>query len=387
MKNAPQFYRTVQKIFNISIFGIVLVIIFILSYCIYCYDLFRYGISETPGLAALLVLNIILACLIVLKAVLSRKWIFGREDASAAKLKREVALDDLTSVYNRRALMKYVHKIEPESDYTVLLMNVDKFKDINEVYGYDFGDHVLQVIADELVNYMKAFQGFVARYGSDEFLIIFRGVKLSESSDAITHMRDIIHEPIKIGLASIIPTVCIGAAYSDGFSPAEEVVSRAEIAERAAKRIGRKSFVIFSEEMQKQVEEASDIRQKIKEAIADDGFYMLYQPKVRVRDQKVVGYEALVRMKKYSISPALFIPIAEENGWLREIGRITTEKTIQQIAYWRSQYPDYDLPVSINFSSIQIRDGGYLYFFLDTLAKYGVPANLVEIEITERIML
>ena len=353
------------------------------------------SVADSPVLTALITLFVLLAIFIVVHVSLSWSG-SGKEKAESTEnmdarsrkdLQNQADRDDLTNVYNRRALMEYLNTIDPSSEYTVLLMNVDKFKDINEVYGYDFGDHVLQVIANELMNYMKDYNGFVARYGSDEFLIIFMGMKLSEGSELISHMRDIIHEPIRIGLASIIPTVCIGCAYSDGTSSAKEIVNRAEIAERDAKRLGRKSFVFFSKEMQSVVERTTDIKSKIQEAIQEDGFYMVYQPKVRADNKELTGYEALVRMKKYQISPAEFIPIAEENGWLRQIGRITTEKTIQQIAEWRKQDPAYDLPVSINFSSVQIRDEGYFYFVLDCLSKYQVPAGLLEIELTERVML
>lgn len=388
MKDAPKSGKTPLKILHYSALTIALLITALLILILVLPDREAIrGIRRAPALQLLAVLDILLAGLIILTAVLSRGRAHEGEDHSAEDLKKIVNRDDLTNVYNRRALMKYLATIDPGSEYTVLLMNVDKFKDINEIYGYHFGDHVLQVIAKELVNYMKAYEGFVARYGSDEFLIIFRGVKLSEDSDAITHMRDIIHEPIRIGLANVIPTVCIGAAYSDGSSSAAEIVNHAEIAERAAKRRGRKSFMMFSGEMQNQMAENLDVKRKIRDAIANDGFYMVYQPQVRASDKKLVGYEGLIRMKKYSILPDVFIPIAEENGWLREIGRITTEKMIAQIAEWRRIDPDYHLPVSINFSSIQIRDTDYFYFLLDTLVRYEVPSNLVEIEITERIML
>lgn len=294
--------------------------------------------------------------------------------------------DDLTNLYNRRAAISYLQSIPADSEFTILLMNVDRFKDINEVYGHEFGDHVLRVISSELLNYMKAYNGFVGRYGSDEFLIVFRGVCLNENSDAVQHMRDIIHEPIKIGLANIIPTVCIGAACSDGKTDAESVANYAEIAVREAKNRGRKSFTMFSSDLQEKINKDMDIKVRIQQAIRNDGFYMVYQPKVSAKTREVTGYEALVRMKDSAISPAVFIPIAEENGWLREIGRLTTQKAIEQIAKWREE-GTFEKPVSINFSGVQIRDEGYFYFILDTLAKNRVPSRLVEIEFTEGIML
>lgn len=347
-------------------------------------------IRNTPALHAMTIITLILFVLLIITTILEiyyvarlRKSLLASEEYYREEAKR----DDLTGLFNRRAASEYIRSIPEGAEFTAIIMNVDKFKDINEIYGHDFGDHVLQVIARELLNYMKAYNGYVARFGSDEFLIIFRERRLSENSDEITHMRDIIHEPIKIGLANIIPTVCIGAAQSDGRSKPEQIVEHAEIAEHDSKQHGRKSFTMFSENLQDKIQKSMDVKVKIRDAIQNDGLYMVFQPKVDAQTRETVGYEALVRMRDHNISPAEFIPVAEENGWLREIGRITTQKTIEQIAAWRKQDPSYNLPVSINFSSVQIRDAGYFYFLLDMLTKYQVPSYLVEIEITERVML
>ena len=113
---------------------------------------------------------------------------------------------------------------------------------------------------------------------------------------------------------------------------------------------------------------------------------MLYQPKIDAVTKKVNGYEALVRMKEPGIYPGQFIPVAEQNGWIWKIGRITTELVIKQLAAWRDE--GYELhPVSVNFSSNQINDLGYLKMVEDLLEKYDIPAKYLEIEITEGLFL
>lgn len=138
--------------------------------------------------------------------------------------------------------------------------------------------------------------------------------------------------------------------------------------------------------MRREMEDEVNVKLKVRDAMNNDGFYMVYQPKVSVDTLEVIGYEALVRMKDSNISPAVFIPIALENGWLREIGRITAEKTIAELGSWQTKGFDVK-PVSINFSSVQVLDDGYFDFLMDTLRKYDVSPDLIQIEITEQVMM
>ena len=116
--------------------------------------------------------------------------------------------------------------------------------------------------------------------------------------------------------------------------------------------------------------------------LENDGFFMLYQPQVDVMSRRLVGFEALARAKRRDLPPGKFIPIAEKNGLIWKIGRVTTELVVRQIAAWRDAGKAL-YPVSINFSSMQLSDEGYLSFLKALLERYRVPAGLVEIEITE----
>lgn len=294
--------------------------------------------------------------------------------------------DDLTGLYRRHAAIEHMSKIPVDTTYTVLMLDVDEFKEINDVYGHAFGDRVLIDMANKIQAYAQGKKYFLSRYGSDEFLIVVFGQHVGEHSTFLNNLRTLIHEPIEIGLANIVPTVSIGIAYSDGVSSPQEILKHVDIALNESKKHGRKSVTVFTSEMEEQMSKMYDIKNKVYDATTHDGLYMVYQPKVRASDEKLVGFEALVRMKDCSLSPAVFIPIAEENGWLRQIGRITTEKVISQLAKWRDEGHTL-YPVSINYSTVQVRDADYLGFLLKKLNDYQIPARYIEIEITESIFL
>ena len=113
---------------------------------------------------------------------------------------------------------------------------------------------------------------------------------------------------------------------------------------------------------------------------------MVYQPKVEAGSKKVVGYEALVRMKDKSYGPATFVPIIEKNGWIPKLGRLTTKLVVEQLYKWRQEGYEI-LPVSINFSSKQVNDVGYVGYLNGLLREYGIPSKYVQIEITESLFM
>jgi diguanylate cyclase (GGDEF)-like protein len=296
--------------------------------------------------------------------------------------------DDLTGLYRRHAALEHLSRLDPKDTFSVIMMDVDQFKEINDVYGHDFGDKVLVDMAGKIKSYTTATDEhtLISRYGSDEFVIAVLGKHIDPDGEWLNNLRELIHRPLKIGLANIVPTVSIGIAYSDGKADIKEVLIHADIAVAESKRRGRKTVTLLSQEMEEKVEETHEIKKRVYNAINNDELYMVYQPKVDAKTCTVKGYEALVRMKDSSLSPAVFIPIAEENGWLRQIGRMTTEKTIKQIAEWRdSGHKIY--PVSVNYSAVQIRDTGYLDFVLEKLNEYHLESKYFEIEITEGILI
>jgi EAL domain-containing protein (putative c-di-GMP-specific phosphodiesterase class I) len=192
--------------------------------------------------------------------------------------------------------------------------------------------------------------------------------------------------PTPLGGEWISATVSIGISNSDGVTPVKEHIACAENAMYIAKSKGKNSVIEYSAEQKAKQKEENDIKAKVLYALENDGFFMVYQPQVDAATRSVNGYEALVRMKTPGVYPGQFIPIAEKNGWIWRIGRITTELVVKQLAEWiKKGYTPH--PVSINFSSNQLSDETYVDFLEDLLKTYNIPSSLVEIEITEGLFL
>ena len=210
--------------------------------------------------------------------------------------------------------------------------------------------------------------------------------QLTEDHPKINIIREEFDKPFVHDSIALKLTICMGVCNSDGRMSVEERVNFAEEAVCEAKKQGMDKIFFYSDEMLKKEIEEKRISTKIIEAFENDGFYMVYQPKVDVKELALSGYEALIRMKEAGIGPAKFIPIAEKKGWIWKIGRISTEMVIRQLASWRDEGHELH-PISINYSSNQLSDEGYVEFLKKLLEKYDIESKYVEIEITESVLL
>ena len=295
--------------------------------------------------------------------------------------------DEVLDIYNRRTALEILTRDFSEKDvYAVCVIDLDGFKELNENYGHQVADSVLQYLVAEFKMLEKEYGWLLARFGGDEFLIVIRNEHLSVSDNITKKILDVIRTPIPLGDESIGVTASMGVSNSDGITYPVQNVINAEVAMYEAKDRGKNGVFVYGEEMKERMRQELHIKEKLLEAFDNDGFYMLYQPKIDSKTKKISGFEALVRMKTPGIFPGQFIPVAERSGWIWRIGRITTELVIKQLAEWKAQ--GYELhPVSVNFSSNQLNDYGYITFVEELLEKYDVPPNLLEIEITEGLFL
>ena len=297
--------------------------------------------------------------------------------------------DDLLDVFNRRYAMEFLAEAERSGYWhfeSCAMFDIDGFKSINATYGHEIGDEVLKYVAMKLKVLALEKRWLLTRYGGDQFLIIFDEMIDDENHRNLKTLQDVFKEPFRFGSVELQLSVCMGVTNSDGVLSVEEHADNAEEAMREAKTLGRGKILFYSGKMKEKGNEEKEVRMRLMEAMANDGFYMVYQPKVDVNSIKLCGYEALVRMKDSKFLPGQFIPIAEKNGWIWRIGRITTEKVVKQLAEWRDQgFTLY--PVSINYSSNQLSDDGYVNYLGELLKKYNVDPKYVEIEITESFLM
>ncbi|WP_081675833.1 GGDEF domain-containing phosphodiesterase [Butyrivibrio sp. AC2005] len=308
-------------------------------------------------------------------------------EKSQEKLKYQAEHDDFLDILNRRSAVNYLREnLTIKHVYSMLMIDIDNFKDVNETYGHQLADEILKYLSLTLEQISSQRDWMISRYGGDEFLIMVPKEQLDEDSETINEILELFRTPIPVGDETIILSCSIGISVSDGATLPDQHIINAEIAMYEAKQRGRNKAFKYSDEIKKKVREENKIKAKILEAFDNDGFFMLYQPQVDVQTKAVTGFEALVRMKAEGLYPNMFIPIIESSGWIGRLGRVTTELVIKQLAEWRDQ--GYELkPVSINYSSNQLGDTGYVDFIKELLSRYNISGEYVEIEITEGLFL
>lgn len=296
--------------------------------------------------------------------------------------------DPLTNLPNRRKFIECLDSaIAGNKIGAVVYLDIDNFKRINETMGHVYGDKVLMGITSRL-EALAAKDIFISRFSGDEFLI------LVESEDDLENVRKFIAGLLKIFDGPVfIEGNNVEVSFSIGVSlfpydstDSDQLIMNADTALYEVKRTGKNGYKFFDISMTEHLMRKAGIELQIRDAIENDGFRVLYQPQIKLENGEIVAYEALIRLKNNSATPAEFIPVAEDNGSIIKIGRIVTQKVIEQLSSW--QLKGYPLrAVSINFSAIQLYDIEYLDFLLKTLSKYNVAAKFIEMEITESIFL
>ena len=307
--------------------------------------------------------------------------------SSQEQLIYQAEYDEVLDVLNRRTITAWLcDTMNEDSIYSILIIDIDDFKMLNENYGHSLADSILQYIVALLKGMTEEGGWKMARFGGDELLLVIPGEVLEMDCKIIRQLFAAIRAPIPLGDETLAITASMGASCSDGVTPPEQHIINAETAMYEAKNRGKNGIVIYDDKMKEKALEEIRIKEKLQDAFDNDGFFMLYQPQIDTQTKQVSGYEALVRIKEPGIYPGQFIPVAERSGWIWRIGRITTELVVKQLAAWRDQGKVLH-PVSVNFSSNQLNDHGYVDFVEDLLKRYNIPPQYLEIEITEGLFL
>ncbi len=303
------------------------------------------------------------------------------------QLEYDANYDILLEIPNRQAAERYLEKqLEKHLPIAIVRMDLDHFKSLNETYGHQIGDDYLKHCANLFKEYAETNSFYISRYSGDEFIMYVNRHIYSEYDDAVLGIHKLFHNAMTVGMEEVRATISIGVANSQPNSTVSSLFLSADIAITHAKENGRNCTILFSEEIERHVAMVNNTRAKIIDAIESDGFYMLYQPKIETATKELVGFEALIRMKNETLSPGVFVPIAEQSGFITQIGRMATEYTIRQLAQWRDQGIELK-PISINYSRNQLNDTGYVNFLKAMLKKYDVDPKYIEIEITEGLFM
>ncbi|KRQ87593.1 Cyclic di-GMP phosphodiesterase Gmr [Caloramator mitchellensis] len=295
--------------------------------------------------------------------------------------------DHLTGLPNR---IKFTERLNGELNNgkkgAILLIDLDNFKNINDTLGHVYGDTLLEKLAKAFKTMSNENIEFF-RFGGDEFLVLYKNQ--CDVNIILAFARKILElfeDDAQFKFKDNYLTASIGIAiYPEHGNSIDEILMNADTAMYRAKYSGKNKYVLFESQMSIKLKEKIELENILRKAIDGDGFMLHYQPIVDVKDGRIVSFEALTRMKNKNISPAKFIPLAEETNLIVVIGKWVIKKVAEQLNYWKSKGIEVR-PIAINISPKQIKDEGFIYYIQDTLDEYNIEPRLLEIEITESIM-
>lgn len=304
--------------------------------------------------------------------------------------------DELTQLPNRRRFEQLLNESILNARVTntkmaVLYFDLDQFKWINDTLGHIIGDKVLKVIAERLRTFVGE-DGIVSRVGGDEFIILLQDInQLVEVEKKAQGLIDDIVQPILLGQRSYVLTASIGVSiFPDHTSDAEKLINFADQALYAAKREGKNTYKLYQSEFSEGIVRKLDILQALRQAIKeDDSLTLNYQPIVDARTEKIVGFEALLRWNDPVLgilSPAEFIPIAEESGLIIPLGEwvIRTACLKFNDLFKDGEFSPY---LSINVSTKQFDNGQFVDKLSTILKETKFNPKYLKIELTESIMM
>ncbi|SHM23465.1 putative bifunctional diguanylate cyclase/phosphodiesterase [Roseibium suaedae] len=268
----------------------------------------------------------------------------------------------------------------------VMLIDVDKFKEINDTYGHATGDIFLQVIADRLRSVFS--DHLVSRLSGDEFAVMFQSVAdVARLTKLATDMISATKAPCVVDGKEIKISLSIGIARaSDGNWRSSRVLHCADLALYRSKHSGRSTFSWYTAEMDADAQHRKEIEEGLAKALRLDQFDVLFQPQYALKDNRLTGYEALIRWEhpvKGRIPPDLFIPVAEDCGLIEDIGDWVLNRACQEAANWE----DNTLKVAVNVSAAQFKPGITERKVANALRASGLKPERLEIEITESLLI
>jgi len=308
--------------------------------------------------------------------------------------------DPLTNLPNRRLLLDRLNQARIAAARNqvfgaVLLIDIDKFKSINDTRGHDMGDQVLMSVAQCLRNNLREMDT-AARLGGDEFIVLIPdlGEDLEHAMHALSMVADKLHlgiaEPVDLNGITHSATASIGITlFSHKTQSANELMKEADLALYQAKASGRNTIRFFDDAMHTQFTEKTNLETSLRSALGKNEFNLMYQPQVD-QSGRIIGAEALLRWEPFEmeiISPEVFIPIAEESGLIFSIGEWALQNACTQLLAWSKNPFTQELVLSVNISAKQFRRPNFVQMVGELIDTAGINPQLLKFELTESLLL
>ncbi|MBV6494766.1 MAG: hypothetical protein LDLANPLL_02803 [Turneriella sp.] len=303
--------------------------------------------------------------------------------------------DLLTQLPNRALLADRIQQAAIFAElhktiFAILILDIDYFKKINDTLGHYKGDQVLKAAAERITNAVKN-GDTVSRQGGDEFVVLLNDLKYAkDAAQSVQKIGSLFDTPFEIGDTSLTVSTSIGVAiYPDDGKDAETLIHNAEIAMYHSKDSGRNQFQFYSADLNRVTHERLELEMGLREAIREGKLAVHYQPQLNLTNGKIESCEALLRWPHPDhgfISPGRFIPIAEETGLIKEIGRWVLSTVAKDHDFFASHGFD-TLRISINASAKELQDANFCNHIRSTIATGKISPTILELEVTESMIM
>lgn len=323
----------------------------------------------------------------------SLKMTFERMKQEQEKLYNLSTKDPLSGLYNRLSLIEKINWLISQSKrtkegFTLIFLDLDDFKNINDSYGHEFGDMVLKEISQVIKASLRD-NDIVSRFGGDEFVVVLPNItEVSSIVEVLTKLQKKLFKSIEHHNFTYNTTSSMGVViYPKDGDNATSLLKNADIAMYKSKDLGKNNFSFFTNDFNTELKEKLQIQSMIESALKNDGFKLFYQPQVDINSGKITGCEALIRMfdpVEGIIPPYKFIPIAEQNNLIVPLGKWILKEAISQLKKWENT-PLGNLKLSINISALELNHKD----FMKTIKAYikDIDTSKLCIELTESVLI
>lgn len=303
--------------------------------------------------------------------------------------------DELTELPNRNLLgdrlaVAITNAKRLKSKVAILFIDLDQFKVVNDSFGHQLGDKLFKIVADRLSSLLRQ-EETLSRFGGDEFVVVLPHISGEVNvSDKAEKLLSVIQQPYYLDGIELNLSASIGISlYPDDSKYSEELIQYADTAMYESKTLGRNTYQFYTAQIREKVLRKHTVEEALRKALADNQFELFYQPKVDLKTKKVFGMEALLRWKHPEmgmVSPVEFIPLAEETGLIVDIGDWVLEQACRDAKCWNSEFP-WVTNMAINLSARQFNQENFIEKVGGILNKTGVNHSLIELEITESMLM
>lgn len=302
--------------------------------------------------------------------------------------------DTLTTLFNRRYFMscldETIASVCPTDTLAILLMDLDRFKTINDTYGHDVGDKVLIDLSFRMIEWNN-YGATIARLGGDEFAIMFSGKYTQRDIESFCiQIIDLCSKSITIENNSLKLTMSVGIAFiSKDVSDGKTLMKQADISMYSAKAQGYNKYQVYNRIIDQDFKKSVEIESLLKQVDVEKDFKLFYQPQYSLPEKKLTGAEALLRWENKElgyIPPNVFIPIAEEIEYIYKIGKWVMQESIRQSIIWNERY-SLPLKVGFNISPKQFIDKGFIQLLKTLISANNLNPAWIDAEITESVMI